>query len=173
MFQSTSFVSFFVVFFIFFFFFFLMIRRPPRSTLFPYTSSSDLVFMTAVSPGQAARFLVNRYYPSHDAYIAALADVLKREYAAIVRAGFLLQLDCPDLGSGRNNQFQHLSLHEFRKVAALHVAAPNPPVADLPPDRMRLHVCWGNYEAPHHRDVPLRDILDILLTARPAGLSFE
>src|SRR5437899_6906323 len=85
--------------------------------------------MTAVSPGQAARFLVNRYYPSHDAYIAALADVLKREYAAIVRAGFLLQLDCPDLGSGRNNQFQHLSLHEFRKVAALHVAALNHAVA--------------------------------------------
>ena len=136
-------------------------------------SGAERVFMTAVSPGQAARFLVNRYYPSHDAYIAALADVLKREYAAIVRAGFLLQLDCPDLGSGRNNQFQHLSLHEFRKVAALHVAALNHAVADLPPDRMRLHVCWGNYEGPHHRDVPLRDILDILLTAHPAGLSFE
>ena len=135
--------------------------------------SDRVFFMTAVSPGQAARFLVNRYYPSHEAYIHALADVLKREYAAIVRAGFLLQLDCPDLGSGRNNQFQHLTLHEFRKVAALHVEALNHAVADLPPERMRLHVCWGNYEGPHHRDVPLRDILDILLTARPAGLSFE
>ncbi len=136
-------------------------------------SGAERVFMTAVSPGQAARFLVNRYYPSHEAYIAALADVLKREYAAIVRAGFLLQLDCPDLGSGRNNQFQHLTLPEFRKVAALHVEALNHAVAELPPDRMRLHVCWGNYEGPHHRDIPLRDILDILLTARPAGLSFE
>jgi 5-methyltetrahydropteroyltriglutamate--homocysteine methyltransferase len=131
------------------------------------------VFMTAVSPGQAARFLLNRYYPSHEAYIHALAEVLKREYAAIVRAGFVLQIDCPDLGSGRNNQFQHLTLAEFRKVAAMHVEALNSAVAELPPDRMRMHVCWGNYEGPHHRDVPLRDIIDILLTARPAGLSVE
>jgi len=136
-------------------------------------TGAEKVFMTAVSPGQAARFLVNRHYPTHEAYIHALADVLKREYAAIVRAGFLLQLDCPDLGSGRNNQFQHLSLAEFRRVAALHVEALNAAVADLPPDRMRLHMCWGNYEGPHHRDVPLRDVIDILLTARPAGLSFE
>jgi 5-methyltetrahydropteroyltriglutamate--homocysteine methyltransferase len=131
------------------------------------------VFMTAVSPGQAARFLANRYYPSHEAYVAALADVLRREYAAIVGAGFVLQLDCPDLASGRNNQFQHLTLAEFRKIVALHVEALNHAVAGLPPERMRLHVCWGNYEGPHHKDVPLRDILDILLTARPAGLSVE
>ncbi|PYM13618.1 MAG: hypothetical protein DMD81_20585 [Candidatus Rokuibacteriota bacterium] len=131
------------------------------------------VFMTAVSPGQAARFLLNRYYPSHEAYIQALADVLKREYAAIVAAGFVLQIDCPDLGSGRNNQFQDLSLAEFRKVAAMHVEALNDAVAGLPPDRMRLHICWGNYEGPHHKDVPLRDIIDIVLTARPAGLSVE
>ncbi len=131
------------------------------------------VFMTAVSPGQAARFLLNRYYPSDEAYIAVLAEVLKREYAAIVGAGFVLQLDCPDLASGWNNQFQHLSLAEFRKVAALHVEALNHAVAGLPPERMRLHVCWGNYEGPHHRDVPLRDIVDILFTARPAGLSVE
>ena len=131
------------------------------------------VFMTAVSPGQASRFLLNRYYPSHEAYVRALAEVLKREYAAIVRAGFVLQIDCPDLGSGRNNQFQHLTLVEFRKVAAMHVEALNSAVAELPPDRMRMHVCWGNYEGPHHRDVPLRDIIDILLTARPAGLSVE
>ena len=131
------------------------------------------VFMTAVSPGQASRFLLNRYYPSHEAYIHALAEVLKREYTAIVRAGFVLQIDCPDLGSGRNNQFQHLTLAEFRKMAAMHVEALNSAVAELPPDRMRMHVCWGNYEGPHHRDVPLRDIIDILLTARPAGLSVE
>src|SRR5207244_2558274 len=124
-----------------------VVRKQVTASL-DIVNDAERVFMTAVSPGQAARFLVNRYYPSHDAYIAALADVLKREYAAIVRAGFLLQLDCPDLGSGRNNQFQHLSLHEFRKVAALHVAALNHAVADLPPDRMRLHVCWGNYEGP-------------------------
>jgi 5-methyltetrahydropteroyltriglutamate--homocysteine methyltransferase len=131
------------------------------------------VFMTAVSPGQASRFLLNRHYPSHEAYIQALAEVLAREYAAIVGAGFVLQIDCPDLGSGRNNQFQHLTLAEFRRMAALHVEALNAAVAGLPSERMRMHVCWGNYEGPHHRDVPLRDIIDILLTARPAGLSVE
>ena len=131
------------------------------------------VFMTAVSPGQAARFLANRYYPSHEAYVGALAEALKREYAAIVRAGFVLQLDCPDLASGRNNQFQHLTLPEFRKVVALHIEALNHAVADLPPERMRLHVCWGNYAGPHHKDVPLRDIIDLVVRARPAGLSVE
>ena len=131
------------------------------------------LFMTAVSPGQAARFLHNRYYPSHGAYVRALAEVLEREYAAIVNAGFVLQIDCPDLASGRNNQFQHLTLAEFRRVAAMHVEALNHALRSLPPERMRLHVCWGNYEGPHHRDVALRDIIDILLTARPAGLSIE
>ena len=136
-------------------------------------AGARVVFMTAVSPGQAARFLANRYYPSHEAYVAALAEVLRREYAAIVGAGFVLQVDCPDLASGRNNQFQQLTLAEFRRVVALHVEALNHAVAGLPPERMRLHVCWGNYEGPHHKDVPLRDIIDILLTARPAGLSVE
>jgi 5-methyltetrahydropteroyltriglutamate--homocysteine methyltransferase len=131
------------------------------------------VFMTAVSPGQASRFLLNRYYPSQEAYVQALAEVLKREYTAIVGAGFVLQIDCPDLGSGRNNQFQHLTLAEFRRAAVIHVEALNSAVAELPPDRMRMHVCWGNYEGPHHLDVPLRDIVDILLMARPAGLSVE
>jgi len=133
----------------------------------------DRVFMTAVSPGQASRFLLNRYYPSQEAYVHALAEVLKREYTAIVGAGFVLQIDCPDLGSGRNNQFQHLTLAEFRRAAVIHVEALNSAVAELPPDRMRMHVCWGNYEGPHHLDVPLRDIVDILLLARPAGLSVE
>ncbi len=136
-------------------------------------AGADNVFMTAVSPGQAARFLLNRYYPTDEAYIGALADVLKREYAAIVGAGFTLQLDCPDLASGRNNQFQHLTLKEFQKVAAMHVEALNHAVAGLPPERMRLHICWGNYEGPHHRDVALRDLVDILFKARPAGLSVE
>jgi 5-methyltetrahydropteroyltriglutamate--homocysteine methyltransferase len=136
-------------------------------------AGADNVFMTSVSPGQAARFLLNRHYPTDEAYIGALADVLKREYAGIVGAGFTLQLDCPDLASGRNNQFQHLTLKEFQKVAAMHVEALNHAVAGLPPERMRLHICWGNYEGPHHRDVALRDLIGILLKARPAGLSVE
>ena len=90
------------------------------------------VFMTAVSPGQAARFLLNRFYGSDEAYLAALGSVLEREYAAIVNAGFVLQIDCPDLASGRNNQFQHLSLDEFRKVAATHVEVLNHAVRALP-----------------------------------------
>jgi 5-methyltetrahydropteroyltriglutamate--homocysteine methyltransferase len=136
-------------------------------------AGAERVFMTAVSPGQAARFLLNRHYATDEAYVGALADVLKREYAAIVGAGFVLQVDCPDLASGRNNQFQHLTLREFQKVAAMHVEALNHALAGLPPERMRLHICWGNYEGPHHRDVPLRDIIEILLAARPAGLSVE
>jgi len=111
-------------------------------------AGADNVFMTAVSPGQAARFLLNRHYPTDEAYVGALADVLKREYAAIVGAGLVLQLDCPDLASGRNNQFQHLTLRQFQKVAAMHVEALNHAVAGLPPERMRLHICWGNYEGP-------------------------
>ncbi len=137
------------------------------------TAGVSSVFMTAVSPGQAARFLLNRFYPTDEAYIGALAEVLKREYAAIVGAGFVLQLDCPDLASGRNNQFQHLALKDFQRVAAMHVEALNHAVAGLPPERMRLHICWGNYEGPHHRDVALRDIIHIILGARPAGLSLE
>lgn len=136
-------------------------------------TGAEEVFMTAVSPGQAARFLLNRYYPSDEAYLYALADALEREYRAIVEAGFLLQLDCPDLASGRNNQFQHLTPEEFQKVAAMHVEALNHAVAGIPPDRMRLHACWGNYEGPHHRDVPLKEIIGILLKARPTALSFE
>jgi 5-methyltetrahydropteroyltriglutamate--homocysteine methyltransferase len=136
-------------------------------------AGAGTVFMTAVSPGQAARFLLNRHYPTDEAYLAALAAVLEREYAAIVAAGFVLQIDCPDLASGRNNQFQHLTLAEFRKVAAMHVEVLNHAVRALPPERLRMHVCWGNYEGPHHRDVALGDIIDILLTARPAGLSIE
>jgi len=134
---------------------------------------AEEVFMTAVSPGQAARFLLNRYYGSDEAYLVALADALKREYRAIVDAGFLLQVDCPDLASGRNNQFQHLTPAEFQKVAAMHVELLNHAVADIPPDRMRLHLCWGNYEGPHHKDVPLKEIIGIVLKARPAALSFE
>jgi 5-methyltetrahydropteroyltriglutamate--homocysteine methyltransferase len=128
------------------------------------------VFMTSPSPGQIGRFLQNRYYPSDEAYLYTLADVMKREYQAIVQAGFLLQLDCPDLALGRHTQFAHLTLEEFRRVAAMHVEVLNHAVADLPPDRMRMHICWASTGGPHHRDVPLRDIVDIVIQGRPGGL---
>ncbi len=131
------------------------------------------VFMTAASPGVISLFFHNEYYPSHDAYLFAIADAMRSEYEAIARAGIILQLDCPDLAMGRHIQFADLSLDEFRKMARRHVEALNHALAGVPPDRSRLHLCWGNYEGPHHYDVPLADIIDIVFTARPSGISFE
>lgn len=131
-------------------------------------------FMTAPSPGILTRFIVNLHYPSEDAYVAALAEVMKVEYRAIVEAGFVLQIDAPDLGSARNNQYRHLSDDEFRgKIAERNIAALNAAIDGLPADRMRLHICWGNYEGPHTHDLPLTKIIDIAFKARVQGLSVE
>jgi len=129
-------------------------------------------FMTAASPGVIAVFLQNQYYASHEEYIAALADVMKAEYDEIHRAGLVLQLDCPDLAMTRHMSPDE-SLEEFRRRAKLHVEAINHATRDIPGDDMRLHLCWGNYEGPHHHDMPLRDIIDIVFEARPAAISFE
>ena len=137
------------------------------------TRQVEEVFMTAASPGVVATFLPNEYYPSHEAYLQALADVMKYEYQAIVQAGFLLQIDCPDLAMTRVNQFAHLSVDEFKQIVATHIDILNAALDGLPPERMRLHLCWGNYEGPHHHDVPLQEIVDIVLRARPVGISFE
>jgi len=130
-------------------------------------------FLTAASPGLISLFFHNGHYPTHEAYLEAIAAAMRPEYEAIVAAGFVLQLDCPDLAMGRHIQFAALGLEEFRAMARLHIAALDRAVAGLPPDRMRIHLCWGNYEGPHHCDVPLADIIDLVLAARPAGLSFE
>jgi len=130
-------------------------------------------FLSAASPGVIAQFLGNTYYPTHEAYIAALADAMKVEYDAIHRAGFLLQVDCPDLAMSRHIQFARSSTAEFRKVAELHIEALNHALRDVPPERVRLHLCWGNYEGPHHHDIELRDIIDIVLKARPMAISYE
>jgi len=132
--------------------------------------AADEVFMTSPSPGQIGRFLQNRYYPSDEKYLYTLADVMKREYRAIVDAGFVLQIDCPDLALGRHTQFAHLSLREFRDIAAMHVEVLNYAVADIPADRMRIHICWASTGGPHHRDLPLKDIVDVVIKARPMGL---
>ncbi len=137
-------------------------------------SGPEDVFMTAVSPGQIARFMGNTYYPSHEAYVYALAEAMKYEYQAIVEAGFVLQLDCPDLASGRgNSEFAELGLEDWRKVAFMHVDALNQATAGLPPEQLRLHLCWGNYEGPHVHDVPLEDIIDVALSANVQAISFE
>jgi 5-methyltetrahydropteroyltriglutamate--homocysteine methyltransferase len=130
------------------------------------------LFMTSPSPGQIARYLKNKHYKTEDAYVFALAEVMKREYRAIVDAGFILQLDCPDLAMLRHTVYLDRSLADFRKIIAINVAALNHAVADIPADRMRMHVCWGSTVAPHHTDVPLIDIVDIVLTAKPMALSF-
>ena len=131
------------------------------------------VFMTAASPGVIAHFLRNQYYPSRDAYLARLGDVMKEEYDAISRAGFVLQVDCPDLAMGRHLAFAELSTAEFLKIAEANVEVLNHALRDIPPERLRLHLCWGNYEGPHHRDIPLRDIVATALKARPQAISFE
>jgi 5-methyltetrahydropteroyltriglutamate--homocysteine methyltransferase len=130
-------------------------------------------FMSAASPGVISLFLQNTYYPNREAYIADLAAAMKTEYDAINRAGFMLQLDCPDLAMGRHIQFGDQDLAEFRRNAVLNVEALNHATRDIPPDRMRMHLCWGNYEGPHHRDVALGDIIDIVLRARPSMISLE
>jgi len=130
-------------------------------------------FMTAASPGVIAHFLRNEHYPSREAYLARLTDVMKEEYDAIVKAGFVLQVDCPDLAMSRHLAFAELTTAQFVKIAEANVEALNHALRDLPPDRLRLHLCWGNYEGPHHRDVPLRDILPVVLKARPHAISLE
>jgi 5-methyltetrahydropteroyltriglutamate--homocysteine methyltransferase len=130
-------------------------------------------FMTAASPGVISLFFHNDHYPSHEAYLFAIADAMRHEYETIVAAGHLLQVDCPDLAMGRHIQFADLGLDEFRAMARLHVEALNHALANVPADRARVHLCWGNYEGPHHYDVPLADIIDIACAARPIGISFE
>ncbi|HEU0020294.1 MAG TPA: cobalamin-independent methionine synthase II family protein [Dehalococcoidia bacterium] len=136
-------------------------------------SRAEEIFMTSASPGVIANFLPNEYYPTEEAYLYALADAMKGEYRAIVEAGFVLQIDCPDLAMSRVTQFSDLSLNEFKKVVQLHVEVINYALAGLPDDRMRLHMCWGNTEGPHTHDVPLQEIVDLVLQARPSGLSVE
>jgi 5-methyltetrahydropteroyltriglutamate--homocysteine methyltransferase len=129
-------------------------------------------FLSAASPGVVAFFLADRHYGDHEAYLYAIADAMKVEYDEIHRAGLLLQLDCPDLAITRH-RIGAESLDDFRRFVRLHVEAIDHATRDIPPDALRMHVCWGNYEGPHHRDVPLRDIVDIVLAARPAAVSFE
>jgi len=129
-------------------------------------------FMTSPSPGQIARYLKNRYYPSEKAYMFALADVMAKEYRAIVEAGFILQLDCPDLAMSRHMLYPQLSIAEYRKVIAVNVEALNRAIDSIPAERMRMHLCWGSTLGPHHTDVPIKDIIDIVLTARPQAVSF-
>ena len=131
------------------------------------------VFVSAASPGVISLFFRNDHYGSHEAYLFAIADAMRHEYETVARAGFILQLDCPDLAMGRHIQFAALGLDEFRKMARLHLAALDHAVAGIPPEQLRMHLCWGNYQGPHHYDVPLAALLDLVFAARPQAVSFE
>ena len=135
--------------------------------------AAERPFLTAASPGVVSLFFRNDYYPDESAYLFAIAEAMRPEYEAIVSGGFDLQIDCPDLAMGRHIQYANLELPDFRKRAAEHVEALNCALSNIPPNRVRMHLCWGNYEGPHHCDVPLADIIDIVLTARPAAISLE
>ena len=130
-------------------------------------------FMPAASPGVISIFLQNRYYPSQDAYLEALADAMAVEYRAIIGAGFDLQLDCPDLAMGRHIGQPAADPDDFTKQAGRHVEVLNHALDGISPDRVRLHICWGNYEGPHHRDIELRQILPLVTRANVGALSFE
>ena len=130
-------------------------------------------FLSAASPGVISLFFRNDHYGSHEAYLEGIAEAMRHEYEAVARGGLILQIDCPDLAMGRHIQYARLSLEDFRKAARLHVEALNHATANIPPEQLRMHVCWGNYEGPHHYDVPLGDIIDIVFAARPAAISFE
>jgi 5-methyltetrahydropteroyltriglutamate--homocysteine methyltransferase len=138
-----------------------------------YAEPAD-VFMSAASPGVIAAFLANEYYPSDEEYIFALADAMKPEYDAIAAAGIVLQLDCPDLAMTRAMLGNDaLTEEEFRDQIRMHVRALNHAVRDIPPEQMRMHLCWGNGAWPHITDIPLAAIIDVVLEARPTGLVFE
>lgn len=131
------------------------------------------VFLSAASPGVIANMLLNEHYASDEEYLQAMADVMRDEYEAIVEAGFLLQIDCPDLAMGRNAEFSHLTTDAFKDVAEMHIEVLNGALSNIDPDRMRMHVCWGNYEGPHNHDISLHEIAPVLLKARPAALCIE
>jgi 5-methyltetrahydropteroyltriglutamate--homocysteine methyltransferase len=130
-------------------------------------------FMNAASPGLITAFQPNDYYPDHEAYLADLVAAMRPEYEAIVDAGLQLQLDCPDLAMSRHTGYQDASEEEFLKIAAANVDAMNAATASIAPEKMRMHVCWGNYEGPHDHDIPLERIIDIVLGAKPATILFE
>ena len=130
-------------------------------------------FMNSASPGLITAFQPNAFYPSHEAYLADLVEAMRPEYEAIVDAGFELQLDCPDLAMSRHTGYQDQTEAEFLRTIAANVEALNAATANIAPEKLRMHVCWGNYEGPHDFDIPLEKIIDVVLAARPATILFE
>ena len=130
-------------------------------------------FMNAASPGVVALFQPNDYYRTQDEYLEAIAEGMRAEYEAIVAAGLVLQIDAPDLGMGRHTMYKDRPLDEFLRLAARHVEVLNHALRNVPADRVRMHVCWGNYEGPHHHDVPMEQLLPVVIRAKPQAMLFE
>ena len=130
-------------------------------------------FMNAASPGVISLFLQNDFYGTRDEYLAALADAMKEEYETIVASGLDLQLDCPDLALSRHMLFNDLSDDEFLKIAGSHVEALNHALSDVPAEKVRIHICWGNYEGPHVCDIPMAKMFDTLMSAKARYVLFE
>jgi len=131
------------------------------------------MFLSSASPGVTSFFFRNDFYPSREDYVFAVAEALRHEYEAIVNAGMMLQVDCPDLAMGRHTQFADLDVNGFREQMELHIEALNRALVNIPADKVRMHLCWGNYPGPHHCDVPLADIVDIVWKAKPHAVLFE
>jgi 5-methyltetrahydropteroyltriglutamate--homocysteine methyltransferase len=136
-------------------------------------STPTEAFLNAASPGVIALFQPNDYYSTADAYLEAVAEALRTEYEAITKAGLLLQIDAPDLGMGRHTMYRNASVDEFLKRAAVHIEVLNHALRNVAADRVRMHVCWGNYEGPHHHDVPMEQLLPVVIRAKPQALLFE
>jgi len=136
-------------------------------------AGAEEAFMNAASPGVIAVFQPNEYYANDEAFLAALSDVMRVEYEMIVEAGLLLQVDCPDLAMGRHIRFRDADTATFKRAAQRQVEALNAALENVPAERVRMHLCWGNYEGPHHHDVDLREIIDIVLSAKPQAIQFE
>ncbi len=153
--------------------------EPAREDIARFRSALDRhgqgvrAFMNSASPGLVTAFQPNQFYPSHEAYLADLVDAMRPEYEAIASAGLDLQLDCPDLAMSRHTGYQDLDEAAFLKVVSANVEALNAATAGIPPERMRMHICWGNYEGPHDHDIPLERIIAPILKARPATILFE
>jgi len=130
-------------------------------------------FLNAASPGVVALFQPNDFYPTQDAYLEALAEGMRVEYEAIVAAGFLVQIDAPDLAMGRHTMYRNRSVEEFLDLAAMHIDVLNHALRNIPAEKARMHLCWGNYEGPHHHDIPLAQLLPVVVKAKPQALLFE
>jgi 5-methyltetrahydropteroyltriglutamate--homocysteine methyltransferase len=136
-------------------------------------AGAEATFSSAASPGVVSLFFGNEHYPDHEAYVFAIAEAMRAEYELIAESGALVQLDCPDLAMGRHSAYAHLDDDAFRKTIATHVEALNHAVRNIPAEKIRMHLCWGNYPGPHHCDVPLETIADIVFRAKPQTLLLE